>query len=481
MTAGLLGAIAIAYMLILAALARGSETRQGRLAAIACHPLTYALALTVYFTAWAYFGEGAALYQAGLGYLAHVTGWSFIFLFGWPWLLKAARLVRTHHVTTLPGFFTVRYGPLPLLGGLVAVVLVTAMLPYIALQLEAVAMAIHQTAGEPVSAADQGAVLAVAVFAGVFAILFGARGPDPTTGHRGLVLAMAVNAVVKLGAILAVTIFAYLTFPGLAAGLADPAAWPEVNLGARPANTYMGWMGGLLLAMAAVVLLPHMFQIGMVESRSDEEVRLAGWAFPLYGWLFELAVLPLTAAGVLIGLRGAELERTVLAIPIAAGHMPMTILAYVGGIAAASGMAILALLALTHLVLSDLLLPLFHRHLERLGTWLVPLRWALLMALALAAYGLWRLIDTAYLFQSGLVSFIAVSQLAPAFFLGLVWPGLSRRAVAWGLGLAIAVWLYTGLLPLFAGASPIVAAWVEGGPAGLALLRPQALLGVEGL
>lgn len=471
--------MALALMALALAFAHWVERRQERLAGALAHPLTYTLALGTYFTGWAYFGTGTALMQSGIGYLSFEIGYSLLFLFAWPLLLRAARFARAHGVTTLPGFLAVRFGDSRTLRGLLVTILVLAMLPYLTLQLQAIALAL-ETVTTSQGAAPDGFGLLVPLWALLvagFAILFGGTQPDPTRRLPGVFATLALGGAFKLAVVLVVAGATWWHFgPRLAA--LPPASWPNMALNTSVETSYLVWVANMALSFAGVLLLPHMFHLGVVEARDERQVTASRWAFPLYGWFFEVALVPITMAGVLLGLRGGDLQGAVLLVP---QHDALRLAAFLGGLAAASGMAVITLIALSNTLLLDVVLPLLERRIRQAAGLLVPLRAGLIVVLALAATAIWRLGAREFLFELGLVAFVALAQIAPAFFGGLLWPQLRGRAVGWGIGLASVVWLYTAMLPALAPGVPALAAWVAEGPWGLGFLRPQSLLGVEGL
>lgn len=475
---GLLFAIAGAYLLLMFLIAYRVEHLPGAFATRRVRQLVYLLALGgVWMTGWSYLSVAGGLIEKGLPFLAVQIGACLTFLFGWPLILRAVQIARAHRVTTLPEFLAVRFGGSRILPALAAIILITGSVPYIALQLGAVALSFRVLAtgsgGEPFRQ-----VLALTLVLAVFTILFGARRADPTQRHEGLVVTLALHAGLKLIALAAVAALALWRFPH---PFADPTIWPHLTIGSTPENTFPNWMGYLLLSMGAVVMLPFIFHVCVVENTRAADVCEARWAFPLYVLVFYLLVIPVALGGLLIGLAGPEGQAAILVLPRQAGSISLALLAYLGVIAAAGGMAVVMVLALTNIVMIDLLLPVLMSHVSRLGPYLLPLRWGIILAISLLAYGTWAFTDVDFLAQFGLVSFIAAAQLAPAFFLGLLWPGLSRRAVTWGLALSAVLCLYTAFLPNFAGKIPPFQAIVAHGPWGIGWLRPTSLFGMAGL
>lgn len=470
------------YLLLLFLIAYLVERGRGGLSAWRLRRVLYLAALAgVWITGWSYLSAGGGLIEKGLQFLAIQLGAWLTFLFGWPLILRGVRIAQAHRITTLPGFLALRFGGPRLLPLLVACFLIAGTLPYIALQLGAVALSFQVLAsppGSPFTQAPLTAVLSLTIALAVFSVLFGARRADPTLRHEGLVVTLALDAGLKLIALAAVAALALRRFPH---PFSDPAIWPHLTIGSAPGNTFPNWMGYLLLSMGAVALLPFIFHVCVVENTDEADLVTARWSFPLYALVFYALLIPVGLGGALIGLTGSAAQAAILVLPMQAGSLPLSLLAYLGAIASAAGMAVVTVLALTNIVMIDLLLPALTRHVSALGPYLLPLRWGIILAVALLAFGIWALTDVAFLAQFGLVSFIAAAQLAPAFFLGLIWPGLSGRAVTWGLGFAAAIWLYTAFLPNLAGKVPFLAAVVAHGPWGVDWLRPTALFGMQGL
>ncbi|GEM_PF-2687800 len=473
-----------AYLIFLFLVAYRVEKHGGWLAALPTHPWVYALSLTVFFTGWSYFSAGSSIINEGLTFLAIQIGASLTFLFGWPILKRAVRIAKLHRVTTLPGLLSVRFGNSRLLTSLVATLLVVGTLPYLALQISALAFALqHLVKDSSVIELREGhgVVLALTLTLALFAIAFGVRRADPTQRHPGMTVSLAIDGIVKLVAVMAVAGFVLWSQPQLPSMLASPEAWPHLLLESTPRNTFANWLGYLFLSMGAVAILPHMYHLLVVESVDDQQVADVRAALPIYAWLFHLLVILIALAGLALGLEGAENQASILMIPMVANQPIMLLVAYLGGIAAAAGMAIATLVALTNLITADLVLPVLSRMTTRLGPTLLPLRWLILLGVAWLSFEVWARTDVAFLSQYGLVSFIAAAQFAPAFFLGLTWTRLQRGAVLWGLSLAAVTWFYTALLPSFAGKAPVLLRWIDQGPFGWGLLKPYSLLGMQGL
>jgi signal transduction histidine kinase/Na+/proline symporter/CheY-like chemotaxis protein len=350
-----------------------------------------------------------------------------------------------------------------------------AAVPYLALQYKAVAASVEVLTGGVGGVTWHGdTALAVALLMALFAVLFGTRRVTASAHHEGLVLAIAFESVVKLCAFVAVGIYAWQ------ARRADPVAMLQVAPslhGALDAN----FVSVSLLAAAAVVCLPRQFQIGVVECADSADVQTARWMFPLYLALFALFVVPIALLGAsLPGVVGGQSDTLVLTLPMSRGAPGLALLAFLGGLSAATGMVIVASLALSTMVINDLVVPyLWGGNLVRsqdLGARILWMRRATIFGLALLAYGFYRGLGTpSNLASIGLIAFAAVAQFVPGLVAGLAWRGATRDGVFWGLLVGALLWGYTLLLPGLL--DPRHGLLVDG-PLGIRMLRPQALFGL---
>jgi len=444
-------------------------------------PIIYSLALAVYCSSWTFYGAVGTAAREGLGYLPIYLGPVLLFVFGFGLLRRLVEVAQQRNITSIADFIGARYGKSHWLAAVVAVIAVVAVLPYIALQLKAVAMSFAvlggSTPGLRGAVATDPALWCAGLLA-VFAILFGTRSIDATEHHHGLMLAVALESLIKLVAFVALAWFALRHGPGLAATASLPLKHPGDGLSA-------GFLAQTLLAFFAMFCLPRQFQIGVVECEDPRDLHRARWMFPLYMLAIMLAVLPIVVTGTqLPAVRDGLADAWVLNLPLALGNGGMAMLAFVGGFSAATGMVIVAAVALSTMISNDLVMPALLRvrrlrleHRSDLSRLVLRVRRVAIVALAALAYGYYRVVaDTENLAATGLLAFAAVAQLAPAIVAALYWRGASRRGVAIGLVAGFAVWAYTLLLP----AMLHVGSWQQDGPLGLGWLRPQALFHLGG-
>ena len=492
----------LAYLLLLFGVAWYGDKRASQGRSIIANPWTYALSLGVYCTAWTYFGSVGRAASGGVWFLPIYLGPTLAMVLGWMVLRKMIRIAKTLRITSIADFIGSRYGKSPLLAGLVTLIAVVGIVPYIALQLKAVSAGYgllttpvgSAASGQPLWMQDSAFYVAL-VLAG-FTMVFGARHLDATERHEGMVAAIAFESVVKLVAFLAVGVFVvYGLFNGLtdlfARAQAVPALQGLVRLEQGAEFAWTQWFALILLSMLSVLFLPRQFQVMVVENVRESHLRRAVWVFPLYLLLINLFVLPIALGGLLyFGALPMNPETFVLSLPMAAGQPMLALFAFIGGLSAATGMVIVETIAVSTMVSNELVLPLLlrSRHFHGgaghdLSRLLLGIRRAAILGVLVLGYVYFHLAGEAYaLISIGLISFAAVAQFAPAVLGGLYWKGGTRLGALAGLLAGFLMWVYTLMLPSIAKSG-----WLFGtdfltlGPWGITLLRPEQLLGLQGL
>ncbi|TWI13349.1 hybrid sensor histidine kinase/response regulator [Aerolutibacter ruishenii] len=448
-------------------------------------PVVYSLALAVYCSSWTFYGAVGTAARTGLGFLPIYLGPLLLLVFSWRILERLVLISGENRIVSIADFLSSRYGRAPGLAALVAAVALTAAVPYVALQFKAVAMSVQVLAGTPAEPGVLGdPAFYIALLLAVFSILFGTRQIDATEHHHGMVLAVALESLVKLLAFVAIGVFALVHLPGNG-GLLERVA-DATRVVVTP-GLPTGFVAQTLLAFVAILCLPRQFHVAVVECQDPNDVRAARWMFGGYLVLFSLLVVPITLAGqsILAG-SGVSPDTYVLALPLALGHDTLALMAYVGGFSAATGMVIVSSVALATMVSNDLVMPLLLRSqtlrqgpgIDRQVLWV---RRITILALAMMAYGYHRGSAGANtLAQHGLLAFAAVAQFAPALIGGLYWRGASRPGALAGVLAGTLVWVYTLLLPALAQGGWIAGDWIDTGPLGIQSLRPEQLFGLGG-
>ncbi len=490
--------IALAYIGFLFGVASYGDRMRARWGARGSRPLIYPLTLAVYCTSWTFFGSVGFATKNGLDFLTIYLGPILMIGLGYPLILKMLRLAKTQNITSIADFIAARYGKSQLVAAIVTLVAVIGAVPYIALQLKAVSSSLLTILGQqqiPVSSIPVVGDLAllVAVTMAAFAVLFGTRHIDATEHQEGLMLAIATESLIKLVAFLVVGIFVtFFLFDGPRDLLAKAAAkgdiLPVFTDGINPAT----WMTMTLLSFLAIVLLPRQFHVTVVENNDETDVRRASWLFPLYLVLINLFVVPIAIAGLVLFPKGSvDSDMFVLALPLSAGAETMALLAFIGGLSAATAMVIVESIAVSIMVSNDIVVPLILRgrgigtvlgqgaNREDMGKLLLRSRRFAIFGVLFLAYLYYHTAGEAQLVQIGLLSFAAVAQFGPAFFGGLFWQGATARGAIAGLAIGVGVWAYTLLLPSFVATGILDRTILDLGLFGIQELRPQALFGID--
>jgi Na+/proline symporter/signal transduction histidine kinase/ActR/RegA family two-component response regulator len=485
-------AIALAYIGLLFLVASyGDRMRIARGAS--SRLLIYPLSLAIYCTSWTFFGSVGLASRAGFDFLTIYIGPMLMLGLGFPLLIRVARLAKGQNITSIADFIAARYGKSQAVAATVALIAIVGMIPYIALQLKAVSasvstiLAIASPSGTALPLLGDVALF-VAFAMATFAVLFGTRHIDATEHQDGLMLAIATESIIKLVAFLVVGVFVtFIMFHGPFALLARALEDPRTAGVLTRAPQLSSFCAMTALSLFAIVLLPRQFHVSVVENHSEAEIRRAAWLFPLYLVLINLFVLPIAMAGLLTFPAGRiDSDMFVVALPLAAHSEAITLIAFIGGLSAATAMVIVESVALAIMVSNDIVVPLVlkrraaHAGEPRdAGGELLTTRRIAIFVILLLAYIYYRSAGDAQLASIGLLSFAAVAQLAPAFFGGLVWRrGTALGAIA-GMSAGILIWVYTLLLPSISDAGIVNAHILTDGPWGLAYLRPQALFGIS--
>ncbi len=483
----LLVAVCLGYVAILFAVAfladRIAATGRGRWLR---SPLIYTLSLSIYCTAWTFYGAVGYAVRSGLEFVTIYLGPTIVMI-GWWWgLRKLVRVGRSQRVTSIADLLSSRYGKSNTLAICVTLLAVIGITPYIALQLQSITLSFATFAEADPSRgwADVSSGLWVAGGLAIFAILFGTRNLDANERHHGVVTAIALEAVVKLVALLAVGIFVVW---GLAGGIGETMA----RIDASPIGEWNvdpgRWSAITFLAAAAFVCLPRMFQVMVVEIDNERHLHTAAWAFPLYLFLMSLFVVPIAAIGLDLLPEGTNPDLFVLTLPLSQGREDLAMLSFLGGFSSATSMVIVASMALSTMLSNHIVMPIWLSWTGSAASVSGDVRSVVLLArrvsivviLALGYFYYMLSGGGAGLAAIGLISFAGVAQMLPPLVGGLYWRGATRTGALAGLGVGAGLWLYTLLLPGLGGFIPDT--MLQQGPFGLSWLRPQALFGITGL
>ncbi|MGQ7815271.1 hybrid sensor histidine kinase/response regulator [Metapseudomonas furukawaii] len=460
LSSGLIATVAFLYMAILFAIAFYGDRRSTPLSP-RLRAWVYSLSLAVYCTSWTFFGAVGQAAGQVWNFLPIYLGPILLLLVA-PWVVQKMVLIsKQENITSIADFIAARYGKSQSLAVVVALICLVSVLPYIALQLKGIVLGVNLLVGsgaESTGTRAQDTALIVSLVLALFTILFGTRNLDATEHHRGMVLAIAFESLVKLLAFLAVG--AYVTF-GLFDGFDDLFARaleaPQLEHYWKQSTDWSALLVQTGVAVLAIICLPRQFHVTVVENIEPKDLRQARWVFPIYLALAALFVVPIALAGQMLLPAGVMPDSFVISLPLAEAHPALALLAFIGGASAATGMVIVEAVALSTMVSNDMLLPWLlrrqnaERPFEVFRHWMLSVRRISIVVIILLGYVSYRLLgSTASLATIGQIAFAAISQLGPAMLGALFWKQANRRGVFAGLAAGAALWAYTLVLPVMA-------------------------------
>ncbi|MEM9793192.1 MAG: sensor histidine kinase, partial [Pseudomonadota bacterium] len=443
-------------------------------------PLVYTLSLSVYCTGWTFYGAVGSAARNGLEFITIYLGPSLVMFSWWFLLRKLVHIGRVQRITSIADLISSRYGKSGTLAVLVTLLSVVASTPYIALQLQSLSLS---TAIVSPDAPPSVTGFWFAVGLGMFAILFGTRSIDANERHVGVVSAIAVEAVVKLIALLAIGLFVVW---GITNGPGEVfSALPDGGLSGEDVFTPR-WVTLMFLSATAVICLPRMFQVMVVENANEAHLATAAWAFPTYLLLISLFVLPIAIAGQAFLPPGENPDLYVLTLPLSQGQPALTLLAFLGGFSAATSMVIVSAIALSTMISNHIIVPIWLWRNAQNPEVSGDIRSVVLsgrrasIGLILGLGYLYFLLTggSAALASIGLIAFAGAAQVLPSLIGAIYWRGANRAGALWGIGAGAVLWAYTLFLPSFEGSFLLSSSVIENGPFGIEALRPQALFGL---
>ncbi|MEM8698112.1 MAG: sodium:solute symporter, partial [Pseudomonadota bacterium] len=481
----LLLAICVVYvgLLFWIAYAVDLRARKGRLNWLRS-PVVYTLSISVYCTSWTFYGAVGSAARNGLEFITIYLGPTLVFVGWWFLLRKLVRIGRTQRITSIADLISSRYGKSPSLAVLVTLIAVTATTPYIALQLQSVTLSVQAITGEG-GAATIGFWVAAGM--ALFTILFGTRNLDANERHHGVVAAIAVEAIVKLFALIAVGVFVVWGMAGGIGGIFDGVETERILGGAEVFGPR--WAAITFLSATAIVCLPRQFQVTVVENIDERHLATASWLFPLYLFAMCLFTVPIAMMGLQVMPADANPDLYVLTLPLMAGREDLAMLAFIGGFSSATSMVIVAAIAVSTMVSNHIVVPVALSFLspgaegwgDLRGLVLVARRISIAVILGLGFVYFQLTGGSDALAAIGLIAFAGVAQFLPGLLGGIFWRGATRTGALTGLAAGAVFWTYCLFLPSFDGGFLLSAATLAEGPWGIGALRPEALFGLTGL
>ncbi|MEO9517763.1 MAG: ATP-binding protein [Paracoccaceae bacterium] len=451
-------------------------------------PMVYTLSLSIYCTAWTFFGAVGFAARSGMEFVTIYLGPSLVMIAWWWMLRKLVRIGRAQRVTSVADLISSRYGKSNTLAVVVTCMAVIGITPYIALQLQSVVQAFEIFVDPDFEGAFSQVQAGFWVAAGlaVFTVLFGTRNLNANERHDGVVIAVAVEAVVKLIALLAVGVFVVWGLGGGPVEMMDRIDSSQIG---RWQTDGARWVALTVVAGAAFVCLPRMFQVLVVENHDERHLQIASWAFPLYLMLMSLFVVPIAVVGLELLPAGSNPDLFVLTLPLSQGYEGLATLSFLGGFSSATSMVIVATLALSMMLSNHVIMPIWLNYQDGGATVSGDVRNVVIISRRLSILGILALGYVYFrlsgggeaLAAMGLISFVGVAQFLPVMLGGIFWRGATRVGALTGLTIGFGIWAYSFFLPSIGVGSIMSLSLIEQGPFGIGWLKPQALFGIAGL
>ena len=451
--------LSLAYLGLLFAIAYVGDRHAKTWSSSRLGPIVYGLSMAIYCTSWTFYGSVGRAATLGPDFILIYVGPILVVICGYPMLRNIITTAKRHNVTSIADFLGSRYGKSRAVAVSATLIASVGALPYIALQLQAVSSSFTAIAGPglggvgpPASPLTDTSFIIAALMA-VFTILFGVRHVQAAEQHRGMMLAIAFESVVKLLALLVVGPFVIFgLFDGVGDLMARIEAAPVVAERLEGNIAPLSWIVMTALSASAFLCLPRQFHVAVVEHDHPASLKTARWLFPVYLLLINLFVVPIAAGGLLLLPKIANPDLFVLTLPLSHDQTWLSLLVFIGGLSAATSMVIVACMALSGMVGNELVMPLLLRRRAAaqgdLGPLVLLVRRIAVVMILLAGYAYHRVISGYLPLASiGMIAFCAVANFIPGLVLGLYWRRANRYGVVAGLAGGFAVWLYGLLIP----------------------------------
>ncbi|QGX61368.1 sodium:solute symporter family transporter [Alteromonas mediterranea] len=446
------GTIVGCYLLALFALAfwgdkRLRDNRQ--------HPILYSLGLGVHCTSWAFFGTTSQAAQYGWAVIPTYLGIMLTMAFAFPVVLHISRLCQQHNISSLADLISLKYQHSHLIAAFITLLCFFGVVPYIALQLDAITKSINLLTGAPQTTTPWLSIYVAGLLA-IFAITFGTRTLNLTDKHPGLLLTIAFESIIKLVALWAVGIFVcFFLFDGALDLISKAASNDSARDVIYADSAPWVYLSHVALGVCSMFVLPRQFHMNFVEQNGEGELRTARWLFPLYLFGMTLFIIPIALAGKMLLPVGTSSDAYVLALPLHAENIALSSFAFIGGLSATTSMVIVATLAMGIMISNNVVTPLWLK--ARLktspnqsmqpGKILSIRRITVVVVLSIALWYHLNISQAAPLVKSGVIAIALLGQCMPVLMFGLYWQRSSKAAAICALLVGFLCWMIFLLYP----------------------------------
>ena len=453
--------ISISYLGFLFYLAFVAERFKSKKKSLIDNPFVYALSLSVYCTAWTFYGSVGRVNQTGLEFLSVYIGPTLVMLLGWSVLRKIIRISHVYSITSVADFISARYGKYRSLGVWVTIISLLAGIPYIGLQIKAISKTFETLSG--VTAGQyfyQEPAFYISMLLVAFTLLFGTRKVQANETHEGMIFAIAAESIFKLLAFLAVGIFVTFWMNNGFVDVFEKHYYQKEIENAfdfEKQTGYGNWFIHILVSACSFMFLPRQFQVAVVENQNENNLKQAIWLLPLYMFLINIFVIPtaLTGNSIFAGDSSISADNYVIELPLSVSANVIALIAYLGGFSAATGMIIVETIAISTMLTNSLILPSLlenkkfkEKYTFKIINFAVWIRRAAIVLIVLLGFFYYKTVASYFsLVSIGLIAFVAVSQFAPIILGGIFWKGATKTGALVGLISGFTIWLFSLILP----------------------------------
>lgn len=421
------------------------------------NPYIYSLSLAVYCTAWTYYGSIGVAATSGLNYLTIYIG-PIIIIPAWIYInTRIVRIARVNKISSLADFISLRYGNSRSFSAIITIVCLLAIIPYIGLQIKAISETFHLVTETSMSnnILTDNATFVVVLIA-LFSSYYGTRYVDASEKRLGIISAIALESFLKLFFIIILGFFViYFVFDGFSDIYQQASRFEDF----KEKNTFnnteeaLNWMILCMISATAICILPRQFHTAIVENRQEKHIKTAIWFFPLYLLIFTIFIFPIAWGGRLI-FDGQKVnpEFYSILIPQHFDNTLITVFVFLGGLSSCISMIIISAITLSIMLSNNLIIPYgllgkfkSENDIQNARS-ITNIRKFSIFGLIIMAFVFYKYFILKISLDSvGLISFVVIAQLAPAFFGALFWRRGSYKGAIAGLlsGLAIC---YFGLI-----------------------------------
>ncbi|HCN49110.1 MAG TPA: sodium:proline symporter [Chryseobacterium sp.] len=451
--------VVLFYLALLFLVAHLAEKKKGK--RWINNPYIYALSLAVYCTAWTYYGSIGVAATSGLNYLPIYIG-PVMIIPAWIYInTRIVRISRVNKISSLADFISLRYGNSRSFSAIITIVCLLAIVPYIGLQIKAISETFHLVTETPMSKdiLTDNATFVVVLIA-LFSSYYGTKYVDASEKRLGIISAIALESFLKLFFIIILGFFViYYVFDGFSDIYQKASRFHDF----KAKNTFNGiegainWMVLCMISATAICILPRQFHTAIVENRQEKHIRTAVWFFPLYLLIFTIFIFPIAWGGRLI-FDGQKVnpEFYSILIPQHFDNTLITVLVFLGGLSSCISMIIISAITLSIMLSNNLIIPygllgkLKSENEEQNTRSITNIRKFSIFALIIMAFAFYKyFILKTSLDSVGLISFVVIAQLAPAFFGALFWRRGSYKGAVAGLAAGLAICYFGLIIPQY--------------------------------